>query len=105
MHHVVLRILIDTQDGAISSVAGLVFLPPDAVVIPLFSTTVASVFVPRNNSMRMLQIIASCVSTDGHGNFFSMKLLIGIVKNFFAKVTMRKDKVSTEKLGPERPIQ
>jgi hypothetical protein len=84
---------------------GFIFLPPFLVIIPLLGSIFTRLFVIGHDLVWMLEILPMRLGSNCNGNFFSMKLVIGIMWNLFAKLTKSKCKMSTLKSSPNRLFQ
>ena len=98
------RILIDAQQLAIALVTSDIFLPPDGIIVPLLATSLASLFMPADHLVGMLEILAMRPCTHCNRDFFAVKVLLRVVWDIFAQMAPRKCKMSTEKAGPRTSL-
>lgn len=91
------RILVDAKQFTIARMAGFVLAPPFLIIVPLLGSIFSRVLMLTDYDVRMPKVLAMSLRTDGNGNFFSMKLVIGVMGHFFAKLSQRKSKMCTLK--------
>jgi hypothetical protein len=74
-----------------------VLLDPLFIVVPLFGSAFAGVLMPDDYSMGMEQIISPGIGSSGNGNFFSVKIIIRVVRNLLTELPERKCEVGRVK--------